>query len=79
MNELAKPKILFCPKCNFQHVDRNEWATTKLHKTHLCEKCKHEWRPFEYYTVGVEVLDDLLAPNWYFDLDEEVDFWKNVC
>ena len=47
-------KILFCPKCNFQHIDRNEWATTRLHKTHLCEKCKHEWRPFEYYTVGVE-------------------------
>ena len=49
-----EPKILFCPKCNFQHIDQNEWATIRLHKTHLCEKCKFEWRPFEYYTIGVE-------------------------
>lgn len=37
------------------HIDQNEWATTRLHKTHLCEKCKHEWRPFEYYTIGCKL------------------------
>ncbi len=47
---------LFCPECQFQHLDVNEWKT-KFHKTHLCLKCGHEWRPFEYPTVGVLKLN----------------------
>lgn len=50
------PKIhieLFCPNCKFQHIDRGIWAT-KEHKTHLCLRCKTEWRPFEYPTFGVK-------------------------
>jgi hypothetical protein len=43
---------LFCPECGQQHVDKGEWATRE-HKTHLCEFCKHEWRPFEHPTFGV--------------------------
>ena len=43
---------LWCPKCGTRHFDRGEWAT-RLHKTHLCESCGNEWRPYEYPTVGV--------------------------
>ena len=50
----AKPAAmtLHCPKCEKLHVDEGEWAT-RPHKTHQCQHCMHEWRPFEYPTVGV--------------------------
>lgn len=45
---------LDCPSCGGKHVDRDEWATRK-HKTHLCEGCGHEWRPFsDFPTFGIE-------------------------
>jgi len=47
--------ILYCPECNYQHIDRDEWAT-RLHKTHLCNNCQYEWRPYEEYTVGVNEI-----------------------
>lgn len=40
-----------CPKCNKQHIDKDEWET-KSHKTHLCEYCGNEWRPFDFATCG---------------------------
>lgn len=43
---------LLCPNCAAVHVDEGEWAT-RLHKTHQCQNCKYEWRPFPYATVGV--------------------------
>lgn len=43
---------IYCPKCNEQHIDKNEWET-KQHKTHLCEYCGNEWRPFDFPTVGI--------------------------
>lgn len=46
------PVQLNCPECGVAHVDEGEWAT-RLHKTHQCQACKHEWRPYEYPTVGV--------------------------
>lgn len=46
------PVQLDCPECGVAHVDEGEWAT-RLHKTHQCQACKHEWRPYEYPTVGV--------------------------
>lgn len=46
------PMLLLCPHCDVMHVDRDEWAT-RPHKTHLCENCGLEWRPFGYATVGV--------------------------
>jgi len=49
------PMFLACPKCGGRHVDRGEWATTRVHKTHLCEHCGHEWRPHDFPTVGVEL------------------------
>lgn len=49
-----KKMVLHCPACALQHIDRNEWATTRIHRTHLCEGCGHLWRPSEEPTVGVE-------------------------
>lgn len=46
------PLVLYCPECGAQHVDAGEWAT-RPHKTHQCQSCKAEWRPFLYATVGV--------------------------
>lgn len=43
---------LDCPKCGTKHVDEGEWATRK-HKTHQCQACMHEWRPFEFPTFGI--------------------------
>lgn len=50
------PAILLCPKCNTQHVDKGIWASTRIHRTHLCATCGAIWRPYAYATVGVEVL-----------------------
>lgn len=49
-----KPKEMFlnCPECGYLHVDEDEWAT-KPHNTHKCAKCKHEWKPHHYPTVGI--------------------------
>jgi len=55
-NDKPVRMILKCPACGEQHIDKGEWAT-KPHRTHLCEKCNHEWRPFEFPTVGVEKLN----------------------
>lgn len=48
----AVPLALWCPKCSAPHVDEGEWAT-RPHKTHQCQSCGHEWRPFPHPTVGV--------------------------
>lgn len=44
---------IFCPVCAVPHIDEGEWATTRHHKTHQCQSCGHEWRPFPFATVGV--------------------------
>jgi predicted house-cleaning noncanonical NTP pyrophosphatase (MazG superfamily) len=56
------PSILLCPKCNTQHIDKDVWATTRVHRTHLCEGCGAIWRPYAYATVGVEALLPAGAP-----------------
>ena len=56
------PYALNCPKCNCPHIDEGEWAT-RLHKTHRCQNCGHEWRPFEYATVGVKEVAALAKPE----------------
>lgn len=45
--------VMNCPRCGIQHIDQNEWAT-KQHKTHQCQACGFEWRPYDYPTFGVE-------------------------
>jgi len=47
------PVTIFCPECAVPHLDEGEWAT-RPHKTHQCQSCGHEWRPFPFATVGVE-------------------------
>lgn len=47
------PTVLHCPSCGARHVDEGEWATTRHHRTHQCQECKREWRPWEWPTVGV--------------------------
>lgn len=51
------PMLLRCPACNWQHVDRGEWAT-RPHRTHQCKVCRHEWRPANVCTVGVLELPE---------------------
>lgn len=46
------PIVIHCPDCGKQHVDEGEWAT-EPHKTHLCSRCKHLFRPMNVPTVGV--------------------------
>lgn len=53
----SEPKMLFCPKCNLQHIDKGVYAT-RVHRSHLCAGCGHVWRPFDKATVGVEALPD---------------------
>lgn len=52
------PVQINCPKCDVLHIDEGEWAT-RPHKTRQCQGCGHEWRPFEYPTVGVKPDADL--------------------
>jgi hypothetical protein len=56
------PLILHCPACHLQHVDVDDesgkWATERVHRTHRCLGCQHEWRPANRYTVGVRELPE---------------------
>jgi len=49
------PLELKCPQCDMIHVDQDEWATTRLHRKHLCHGCGHLWTPYAVTTVGVDV------------------------
>lgn len=49
------PLELKCPQCDMIHIDQDEWATTRLHRKHLCHGCSHLWTPYAVTTVGVDV------------------------
>ncbi len=64
--EAARPvdMLLFCPKCNLQHIDglveevHDDGSTTVLwdnppHRSHLCLRCGAVWRPSDRTTNGV--------------------------
>jgi rubredoxin len=51
----AVPIILYCPMCQFRHIDVGEFAVKK-HHTHACQNCGHCWRPAIVPTVGVQFL-----------------------
>lgn len=55
VHDAQVPLELKCPKCDMIHVDQDEWATTRLHRTHLCHGCGNLWRPYPVTTVGVDV------------------------
>lgn len=48
------PTEIRCPQCNLLHVDQDEWATTRLHRKHLCHGCGNIWQPYPVTTVGVD-------------------------
>src|SRR5882724_7806446 len=60
----AAPKrmILFCPACGNQHIDEGTWSV-RPHKTHQCQSCKLEWKPYPYPTVGILSVVDELPPG----------------
>lgn len=60
-DENPVPTILSCPKCGMQHIDRGEWATPeRAHRTHRCEGCEHEWKPFPVATIGVAMFGPVI-------------------
>jgi hypothetical protein len=64
------PMVLHCPNCKLQHIDVDDdtgnWATTRLHRKHLCKPsdggCGYVWRPFDYATVGVRQVSPSALP-----------------
>lgn len=63
--------LLYCPKCDFQHIDMPEGKESKWtnppHRSHLCKRCGYIWRPCDLATNGVSRLDtngrDDMTPN----------------
>ena len=60
--------ILHCPECHTQHIDAPEhlagdymkemppkW-TNPPHRSHLCHRCGHIWRPADVPTNGVAAI-----------------------
>lgn len=50
------PMLLFCPRCLLQHLDMPDPAkdwTNPPHRSHLCARCGHVWRPADVFTEGV--------------------------
>jgi len=48
------PTEIHCPQCGMLHVDQDEWATTRLHRKHLCHGCGHIWAPYPVTTTGCD-------------------------
>lgn len=63
--------VLYCPKCDVQHIDAPDERTpdwkNPSHKSHLCHGCGHIWRPSDHPTNGVASLpsgkDAATTPN----------------
>jgi hypothetical protein len=51
--------LLFCPRCDRQHVDspqpEKEW-TNPPHRSHECQQCGYVWRPADVPTSGVQSI-----------------------
>jgi hypothetical protein len=99
----AKPvdMVLFCPACGLQHIDRPEvglgvlegtddWANPP-HRSHLCHRCGHIWRPADVPTNGVEAVQTrgkadsplvACAPFAFTDADLKayaIELWRDLC
>lgn len=46
--------LLFCPRCDRQHVDA---ADVPEHCSHECQGCGYTWRPADVPTTGVRTLE----------------------
>jgi protein gp37 len=49
---LAWGGSIICPRCGERHLDEGEWEN-RLHRTHQCQHCAHEWRTADFHTFGV--------------------------
>ena len=54
--------VLYCPACGLQHLDMPEahpdrpaWSNPP-HRSHLCSRCGHIWRPADVPTNGVAAI-----------------------
>ena len=60
-NEAPVDMLLFCPICDWQHVDAPDEQTpgwdNPPHKSHLCRMCGHVWRPSDRATNGVLMIN----------------------
>lgn len=58
--EAPIPMLLFCPRCNFQHIDapnpERNWDNPP-HKSHECQRCMFIWRPCDRPTTGVLAIE----------------------
>lgn len=68
--------VIFCPQCGNQHVDAPEESigwTNPPHRKHKCHTCGHLWRPFPYWTNGVERTrtDGSLLPRMKLNVKED--------
>lgn len=54
------PMLLYCPRCEKQHIDAPEpekqWSNPP-HATHTCKGCGLLWRPSNRNTTGIEKLE----------------------
>jgi len=54
MGDAPIPMLLWCPKCNEQHIDApSEGWDNPPHRSHLCHACGCIWRPADVATTGV--------------------------
>jgi hypothetical protein len=82
--------VLHCPACGVQHIDAPEltdgtqptWGNPP-HRSHLCNRCGHIWRPADVATNGVIAIttkgerDSLTVHPVRRKLSED-DLWKNA-
>lgn len=66
--ELPIDMLLFCPRCDYQHVDAPQpekgWDNPP-HRSHECQHCGCIWRPADVATNGVRSITTRgKADNW---------------
>jgi len=75
------PTEIRCPMCGVLHVDQDEWATTRLHRKHLCHGCGNIWQPYPVTTTGcdfhVECRKEHHAALERFQQLEADDQWRS--
>ena len=69
-----------CETCDSNRAAFEEWLSegpwlNPPHRTHQCQKCKHEWRPFEYATTGVATEAETGLPVVEPDNRAATDAW----
>lgn len=59
--------VLFCPNCDGQHIDFDEWRReSHVHKSHLCQFCGEIWKPFKFNTIGSPTPPGFVFPVFMY-------------